>query len=179
MKRRRRFEMRKAIRIALGSGVLAAGLAFAGAPSANAQVRVRGSFPLPHGRISVDIGDRGYGGFPVGGYVPYGYDVYEDPEYGYGFAYEDQWIACEPRGSQWVIIAEPVFYGGYRSYGYRNYGYRDYRYSRPYRNDRYGYSRDYRRYDGRNYRRDDRRSRDSRYGRNDRRYSDQDRRWRR
>jgi hypothetical protein len=189
--------MKKAIRIALGSGVLAAGLAFAGAPTANAQVRVRGSFPLPHGRVQVDIGDRGYGygGFPIGGYVPYGYDVYEDPSYGYGFVYEDQWIACEPRGPRFVIIAAPVFYGGYRSYGYRNYGYRnygyrnygyrDYRYSRPYRNDRHGYSRDYGRNDGRsyrrndNYRRDDRRSRDSRDGRNDRRSGSTDRRWNR
>jgi hypothetical protein len=166
--------MKKAIRIALGSGVLVAGLAVAGAPTANAQVRVRGSFPLPHGRISVDIGNAGYGGFPIGGYVPYGYDVYEDPEYGYGFEYEDQWIACEPRGSRWIIIAAPVFYG-HRDYGYRNYGYRDYRYSRPYPNDRYRYySRDYRRYDGRYSRRDDRSHR-----RDDRRHRDGDRRWNR
>lgn len=164
--------MSRAIRIAVGSAALAAGLAIAGASPASAQVRVRGSFPLPHGRISVNIGGGGYGGygaFPIGGYVPYGYDVYEDPDYGYGFAYEDQWIACEPRGSQFIIIAAPVFYGGYRNYGYggyRNYGYRDYRYSRPYRNDRrYGYSRDYRRGSGdRNHRRDDRN-----WGRNDRR----------
>jgi hypothetical protein len=175
MNRRRRFEMKKAIRIALGSGVLVAGLAVAGAPTANAQVRIRGSFPLPHGRISISIGDR----FPIGGYVPYGYDVYEDPYYGYGFAYEDQWISCAPRGSRWVIVSAPVFYS------HRDYGYRNYRYSRPYRNDRYGHSRDYRRFDDRRYRRDHRSRRDDHNRRDDRnhrrdgrRSGDRDRGWR-
>jgi len=170
--------MKKAMRIAMGSGVLVAGLAVAGASTASAQVRIRGSFPLPHGRIQVDIGDRGYDrgydrGFPIGGYVPYGYDVYQDADYGYGFAYEDQWIACEPRGTRWIIVAAPVYYG-----------HRDYRYGRTYRNDRYGYSRDYRTYrrDDRNYRRDDRRWRDDRGSRrhdrrDDRRDGRRDRRW--
>ena len=162
--------MKKAVRIAMGSGILVAGLAVAGASTASAQVRIRGSFPLPHGRIQVDIGDRGYNrGFPIGGYVPYGYDVYEDPAYGYGFAYEDQWIACEPRGTRWIIVAAPVFYS-----------HRDYRYGRTYRNDRYAYSRDHRSYrrDDRIYRRDDRRWRDDRSsGRNDRRDGRRDRRW--
>ena len=162
--------MKKAIRIAMGSGVLVAGLAVAGASSANAQVRIRGSFPLPHGRISVDIGDR----FPIGGYVPYGYDVYESPDYGYGFEYEGQWIPCEPRGSRWIIVSAPVFYG------HRDYGYRDYRYSRPYRHDRYGSSRDYRRYDDRRYRPGDRWRRDDRsHRRDDRRHRDGNRRWNR
>jgi hypothetical protein len=180
--------MSRAIRIAVGSAALVAGLAIAGASTANAQVRVRGSFPLPHGRISVNIGGGGYGGFPIGGYVPYGYDVYEDPDYGYGFVYEDQWIACEPRGSQFVIIAAPVFYGGYRTYGYggyRNYGYRDYRYVRPYRHDRYSYRnyrRDDHRRDNRNWGRNDRRDGGHRDGRNDRRDGghrdgSRDRRW--
>ena len=111
--------MSRAIRIAVGSAALAAGLAIAGASAANAQVRVRGSFPLPHGRISVNVGGGGYGygggyggydAFPIGGYVPYGYDVYDDPDYGWGFVSDDQWIACEPRGSQFIIIAAPVFY---------------------------------------------------------------------
>jgi hypothetical protein len=168
MNRRRRFEMKKAIRIAMGSGVLVAGLAVAGASSASGQVRVGGTVRLPHGDISFSIGDR----FPIGGYVPYGHDVYQDVDYGYGFEYEDQWIPCEPRGTRWVIVGGPVFYG-YRNHGHRDYGYREYRYSRPYRNDRYGSSRDYRRYDGRRYRRDDRNFR-----RDDRRNRDRDRRWR-
>jgi hypothetical protein len=185
MKRRRRFEMKKAIRIAMGSAVLVAGLAVAGASTANAQVRIRGSFPLPHGDVSFSIGDR----FPIGGYVPYGYDVYQDVDYGYGFEYENQWIRCEPRGSRWIIVSAPVYYGhrDYR-YGrtYRNdrYGYsrdhRTYRYGRTYRNDRYGYSRDHRTYrrDDRSYRRDDRRWRDDRsHSRSDRRSGRRDRRW--
>lgn len=166
--------MKKALRIAVGTAALAAGLAVVGAAPANAQVRFRGSFPLPHGRISVNVGGPVYGGgyydqFPIGGYVPYGYDVYEDPTYGWGFAYDDQWIACEPRGTRFVIIGAPVYYGGYRSYGYggyRNYGYRDYRYARPYRY----YSRDY------GYRRWDH-HRDRNWGRNDRRWDRNDRNW--
>lgn len=149
--------MSKVFRIAMGSGILVAGLAVAGTSSASAQVRVRGDFPLPHGRISLDIGH----GFPVGGYVPYGYDVYEDPYYGgYGFAYEDQWFPCERRGSQWVIIASPVVYV-----------HRDYRTGRYYRNDRH-YSRDrYDRYSRDRYDRYDRRD-DRRYSRRDDRRGD-------
>jgi len=156
--------MKKAIRIALGSAVLAGGLAVVGASPANAQVRFRGSFPLPHGRISIGVGDGGYGygGFGVGAYVPYGYNVYENPDYGYGFEYDNYWYPCEQYGSQWVIIGAPVFFHRdyryvrpYRSYGYgysRPYG--NYGYSRPYGN--YGYSRPYgRSYDYRNNRRDD------------------------
>jgi hypothetical protein len=170
MNRRRRFEMKKAIRIAMGSGVLVAGLAVAGASTANAQVRVGGTVRLPHGDISFSIGDR----FPIGGYVPYGYDVYQDVDYGYGFAYEDQWIPCEPRASRWIIVSAPVFYG------HRDYGYRDYRYSRPYRSDRYRSLRDYRRYDDRRDRRGDRWRRDDRsHRRDDRRHRDGDRRWNR
>lgn len=149
--------MTKAFRIAMGSGVLAAGLAVAGASTASAQVRVRGSFPTPHGRVSIDVGH----GFPVGGHVPYGYDVYEDPYYeGYGFAYEDQWFPCERRGAHWVIVAAPV-----------HYVHREYRTGRSYRHERYSrgdrrydrYSRDDRRYDRRDGRRGDRG-----YGRDDR-----------
>lgn len=154
--------MTKAFRIAMGSGILVAGLAVAGTSTASAQIRVRGSIPTPHGRISVDIG---HGGFGVGGYAPYGYDVYEDPYYeGYGFAYEDQWYPCERRGARWVIVAEPVFYvhREYRSG-------RSYRYDRSYR-DRYArydrYDR-YDRYERRGDRRYDRRG-DRRYSRDDR-----------
>lgn len=163
--------MKKFTRIALGSAVLAGGLAIAGASSANAQVRVRGSFPLPHGRISINIGAPV---FPVGAYVPYGYNVYEDPEYGYGFEYDNQWIPCEPQGTRWIVVERPYYgYGG------------GYRYSRPYRGDSYGYSRDYRRQDDyRSYSRDNRYDRDNRsygrdsrsYGRDNRSYSRDDRR---
>jgi len=179
--------MKKAIRVALGSAVLAGGLAVVGASPATAQVRFEGSFPLPHGRISVGVGDGGYGygGFGVGAYVPYGYDVYENPDYGYGFEYDNYWYPCEQYGTQWVIVGAPVFFHRdyryvrpYRSYGYYGYS-RPYSYgyySHPYQ--RYDYRRyDYRRYDGRRYdRRWDRRSRDGW----DRRRNDgwnRDRRW--
>lgn len=142
--------MKKTIRIALGSTVLATGLAFAGASPANAQVRFEGSFPLPHGRISIGGGNVG---LSVGAYVPDGYSVYQDPEYGYGFYYGDQWIPCEQYGSRWVIVERPAYFG-HREY-------RDYRYVRPYRNNRYGYSQQYRRgYDNRSYRREDHQSRE-------------------
>jgi len=172
--------MKKAIRIALGSAVLAGGLAVVGASPANAQIRFRGSFPLPHGRISIGVGDGGYGGyggFGVGSYVPYGYNVYDNPDYGYGFEYEDQWFPCEQYGSQWVIIGAPVFFG-HRDYGYvRPYRSHGYGYSRPYGS--YGYSRPYgRSYDYRRYRRDDYRRWDS-HRRDDRRSRDRDWRWRR
>ena len=134
--------MKKTIRIALGSAVLAGGLAVVGASPANAQVRFEGSFPLPHGRISIGVGDAG---FPIGGYVPDGYSVYDNPEYGYGFEYGDQWIPCEQYGSRWVIVASPISFG-HRSYGYSGYG----GYGRTDRNDRYSYSRDSR-YGNRSY----------------------------
>ncbi len=161
--------MKRASRIALGSAVLAGGLVFAAAAPASAQVRIGGSFPLPHGRISFSVGDA----FPIGGYVPYGYDVYEDPDYGYGFVYEDQWIPCAPRGNLWVIVGSPF-----------HYGHRDYRYGRSYRNDRYYSYRqhDRRGHDGRSYRRDGgRRWRDGDrrdWDRNRRDRRDGDRRWR-
>lgn len=147
--------MKKLTRIAIGSAVLAGSFAIAGASTANAQVRIGGSFPLPHGRISFSIGDPF---FPVGAYVPYGYSVYEDPYYGYGFEYEDRWIPCEPRGTRWIVVERPYYgHGGYYGRGdhYRSYGYS---------------SRDHRRWD----RWDDRR-----YSRNDRRWNDRDRRDRR
>lgn len=152
--------MTRVFRIAIGSGVLATGLAVAGASTASAQVRVRGSFPTPHGRISVDIG---HGAFPVGRHVPYGYDVYEDPYYeGYGFQYEDQWYPSERRGARWVIVAEPIFYV-----------HREYRTGRSYRND-HSYRDRYDRYDRRGDRRYDRYERRG-DRRSDRRYSRHDR----
>jgi hypothetical protein len=158
--------MKKMTRIALGSAVLAGSLALAGASTANAQVRIGGSFPLPHGRISFSIGDPL---FPVGAYVPYGYSVYEDPYYGYGFEYGDRWIPCEPRGSRWIVVESPYYGGGYSRYsdhyyGRRDYGYRDYRYRRD----------DYRRHSRYDRRWNDRDRRDrwdrDRDGRRDRRW---------
>ncbi len=55
-------QMKRAVRIALGSAALATSLAFAGASPANAQVQFEGSIPLPHGRISVGVGGGGLSG---------------------------------------------------------------------------------------------------------------------
>jgi hypothetical protein len=145
-------DMRKAVRIALGSAVLATGFAIAGAAPASAQIRFEGSFPSPDGRISVGVaGPR----FAVGTYVPEGYVVYDDPDYGYGFTYEDQWIRCEPYGSRFVIVEGPRFFGR-----------RDYRSLRPFRSYAYGFERgdgrDRRAFDGRRFARDDRQFRDNR-----------------
>jgi hypothetical protein len=117
--------MRKAFRIAIGSAALAMGIA-AAAP-ANAQVRFEGRFPLPVPHVSVGFGVPG---FAIGTYVPFGYDVYQDPNYGYGFMYQDQWIPCQLYGSRWVIIGSPVFYGR-----------RNFAYARPYQGYRYGFER--------------------------------------
>ncbi len=118
--------MIRRFRIAMGSAVLMAGLALAGARPANAQVRFEGSFPLPHGRISIGIGSPA---FPVGEVVPYGYSVSSDPTYGYGFYYGDSWSPCQPYGNGWIVVERPVYFGRGYVRPYRDYGY----YSRPYR----------------------------------------------
>ncbi len=112
-------------RIAIAAAALMAGLSFAGASRANAGVSFRGTFPLPHGSISIGIGDPTFG---VGAFVPYGYIVENDPEYGYGFYYGDSWIPCRPYQSRWVVCDRPfhdtyaggAYIGG--GYGYRSYG---------------------------------------------------------
>lgn len=149
------------LRIAMGSAVLMAGLALADARPANAQVQFEGFFPLPHGRISIGIGNPG---FPVGAAVPYGYSVYSDPTYGYGFYYGDSWIPCEPYGNGWIVVERPVYFGNGYVRPYRRYRH----YSRP-----YGYySRPYRRWD-------DRRERFERRERERWEHRDFDGRWRR
>jgi hypothetical protein len=126
--------MTKRFRIALGSAALVAGLALAGAAPASAQVGFEGSFPLPHGRLSIGFGSPS---FPVGGYVPYGYSVIQDPDYGYGFYYGDSFIPCEPYGSRWIVVERPVYFGRGYVRPFRSYGY-----VRPYRYD--GFRRDFR-----------------------------------
>src|SRR5437867_2309928 len=128
--------------------------------SAKGQVAFGATFRGPHGQFSIGIGNPA---FPVGGYVPYPYasQVYQSPDYGYGFYYDSQWIPCEQYGSRWVVVERPVFYGG--GYGYdRGYRY----YDRGYRY----YGRDsFRRWDGRSSRRYY-----DRDGRRDWRYHDRD-----
>jgi hypothetical protein len=169
LEERREVKMREAIRIVVGSAALAAALAFFVPSTAQAQVRFYGRFPLPHGSISVGVGDpyyRGYGyygyrAFPVGSYVPYGYRVIYEPTLGYGFyspafycglhgVYHSHWVPVRSYGARYIVVERP-FIGGYSG-----------RYDRPYSGDRY-YGRDYgRRYsrrdfDRRDFRRWDRR----------------------
>ncbi len=179
--------MTKGFRIALGTAAVAAGLTFAGAAPAAAQVRISGSFPLPHGRISIGIGAPA---FPIGSYVPYGYEVYSRQDYGYGFEYESRWIPVRRNGSRWIVCDPPVltqgvypdYYGGYGDARYysNDYRYNDYRYARPsYSYARPSYSYQRRQVDSRFERRDrdDRRDRgDRRDGRD--RDRDHDRQWR-
>ena len=148
--------MRKAVRFAIGSAALAMGIAVAAA--ANAQVRFEGSFPLPHGRISVGVGGPA---FSVGTGVPGGFVVYEDPDYGYGFVYQDQWIPCAQYGSRWVIVGRPVFFGRRESRAFR-----------PFEGGRSGFDRRDR-FASRGFGREERRFRDNRsFGREDRRFRD-------
>jgi hypothetical protein len=101
--------MRNPIRVALASTALLAGVAVAGASPANAQVSFQGSFPLPHGSVSIAIGDPA---FAVGAYVPTGYAVAPLPGYGDGFAYRDRWIPVRPYAPRWVVCARPYLGGG-------------------------------------------------------------------
>ena len=143
--------------------------------AAKAQVAFGGTFRGPHGAFSIGIG-----GFEprVGAYLPSPYydEVYERPDYGYGFYYDSQWIPCERVGSRWVIVDRPVVYQRpivyERNYGYRQQyvrPYRDYGYVRPYRDNGRSFGR--REFDGRrDGRRDDgRRDGDRRSDRNNRR----------
>ena len=118
--------MRKAVRIAIGSAALAIGIA--AAVPANAQVRFDGSVPSPVPLPRISVGLPGFS-FSIGTYVPQGFNVYADPDFGYGFAYGDQWVPCEQRGGRWVIIGRPVFFGG-----------RGFRSVRPYQSYRPGFA---------------------------------------
>ena len=129
--------MRKAIRIAFGGAVLAAALAFFVPSSAQAQVSFYGRFPVPHGSISVGVGDPyygygyyGYRGFPVGSYVPYGHRVIYRPRLGYGFyspvfgcrthrLYHSHWIPVRRYRTRYGVVERPVVYGrGFYGDGY-------------------------------------------------------------
>jgi hypothetical protein len=121
--------MRNALRYVVTSAALLAGLAVMGGSSADAGVSFGfgGTFPLPHGQISIGVGDP-Y--FHVGAYVPVGYQVYARSGYGYGFAYNNRWIPVRPYGATWRVCATPyfddvyysnVYYDPYYGVGYGGY----------------------------------------------------------
>jgi hypothetical protein len=160
--------MTKRISRALGSAVLVGGLAFAATSNANAQVSFRGSFPLPHGRISISAGDPVY---QAGSYAPDDCDIYQSPDYGYGFVSDSRFVPVREYNGRWVVTSAPSRFSS---------RYDDWRSARVYRraDERSRYERpDDRRYDRRDSRsvRGDRRD-DRRDNRNDRWENDRDRR---
>jgi hypothetical protein len=98
--------MRNVIRYVVISAALLAGLAVTGGSRADAGVSFSGTFPLPHGQISIGIGDPF---FHVGAFVPVGYQVYARSGYGYGFAYNNRWIPVRPYGGVWRVCGSPYF----------------------------------------------------------------------
>jgi hypothetical protein len=78
--------------------------------AAKAQVAFGGTFRGPHGAFS--IGVRPFAP-RVGLFVPspFSADVFLDPDLGYGFYYDSQWIPCARYGSSWIIVERPVFHG--------------------------------------------------------------------
>ena len=132
---------KKTIRIAVVSAAIAGALLFLAPAPSEAQVRVQGRFRLPHGSISIGVGDpyyrRGYYGggyygypaYPVGSYVPYGYRVIRRPRLGYGFYYRSHWIPVRPYGRRYIVVERPVVVVDRRYDPYR--GDRYYRGDRP------------------------------------------------
>ena len=141
--------MKRAIRTAVVSAAFAGALLFLAPSPGEAQVRVEGRFRLPHGRISIGVGDpyyrRGYYGgyygspaYPVGSYVPYGYRVIRRPRLGYGFyspsfyclahgVYHTHWIPVRSYGRRYIVVQRPVVVV---DRGYDDGYYRDGRYYR-------------------------------------------------
>jgi hypothetical protein len=135
--------MRNIVRYVVTTAALIAGLALMGSSRADAQVGFTGTFPLPHGQISIGIGDP-Y--FHVGAFVPVGYQIYARSGYGYGFAYNDRWIPVRPSGGRWLVCGHPYFDDAYYngvyydpSYGAGHGGYYGAYYVRP--SHRYVYHR--------------------------------------
>ena len=98
--------MRNVLRYVVISAALLAGLAVTGGSRADAGVSFSGTFPLPHGQISIGIGDP-Y--FHVGAFVPVGYRIYARSGYGYGFAYNNRWIPVRRYGDVWQVCGSPYF----------------------------------------------------------------------
>ena len=139
--------MKNAIRTALSTAALVAALALPGASKASGQVYFQGNFPLPHGRISVGVGD-----FTVGAYVPYPYvdQIEYVPDYGYGFYCDGAWVPVRQYSRGWVVYRRPFFVERDRLYRYRNFDRFD-RFNRFDRFDRFDRRHD-RYWDGRGWR---------------------------
>jgi hypothetical protein len=120
-------QMKNALRYVATSAAIVAGLAVMGGSRADAGFSFGGTFPLPHGQISIGIGDP-Y--FHVGAYVPVGYQIYARSGYGYGFAYNNHWVPVRRYGGAWRVCGSPyfddvyysdVYYDPYYGVGYGGY----------------------------------------------------------
>ncbi len=98
--------MSNVLRHVVMSAALVTGLAVTGGSRADAGVSFSGTFPLPHGQISIGIGDPT---FHVGVFVPVNYQIYARAGYGYGFAYNNRWIPVRPYGNAWRVCEGPYF----------------------------------------------------------------------
>ena len=98
--------MKNVLRHVVMSAALFAGLAVTGGSRADAGVTFSGTIPLPHGQISIGIGDP-Y--LHVGASVPVGHQVYARSGYGYGFAYNNRWVPVRPYGGVWRVCGSPYF----------------------------------------------------------------------
>ena len=163
----RRIAMKNALRFAVISATIVAGLALTGASRAQAGVSISGTFPLPHGVISIGIGDP-Y--FHVGAYVPVGYRICARDGYGYGFMYGPRWIPVQRYGAGWRVCDRPWYDDVYYRDVYYGGGYYTGRYSPRYHarvsHRYYGDSYAYRSHDG-----------DRWNGHRDRQWSDRNERW--
>ena len=137
--------MRNVLRLGVMSAALVAGLTVTSVSRADVAVSFSGTFPLPHGQISIGVGDP-Y--FRVGAFVPVGYQIYARSGYGYGFAYNNRWIPVRPYGDGWRVCGRPYFddayYGGVYYEPYYGAGYGGYYggyYVRP--SHRYAYRASY------------------------------------
>jgi hypothetical protein len=88
--------------------------------SAKAQPAFSGTFRGPHGAFSIGVDPF----VPqVGAFVPSPFfdEVYLDPDFGYGFYYDSQWIPCTRYGSRWIIAERPVIFGRGFAQGHRSF----------------------------------------------------------
>ena len=134
--------MSRTIRKSLAAAGFFAALALGGAQAAQGQVFFSGTFPVPHGHVSIGIGAPA---FVVGGYVPapYAGQIVFVPGYGYGFYCDQGFVPVTSYGRRWIVSHRPYRIARYDRYGYSRYGHSDRRYDRG---DRY--RSDGRRWDG-------------------------------
>ncbi|HKD12390.1 MAG TPA: hypothetical protein VKE50_09955 [Thermoanaerobaculia bacterium] len=124
--------MSERIRRSLAAAGFVAALALGGVQTAQGQVFFQGSFPVPHGHISIGIGAPP---FVIGGYVPAPYvgQVVFVPGYGYGFYCDQGFVPVTFYGGRWVVSRRPYHIARYNRFGHSDWRYD--RYNRFHRDD--------------------------------------------